>query len=608
MAVGPVYIAGFGAPALPAAGASLFAGLTTPMRLYPIWDIKHDGDYTTPLEALIAARGLTPADLDLGMDALHAPDLMVDMAAGVERLARAVADGDKIVVFGDYDVDGVTSTVVMLETLARVGADCDFLLPDRHADGYGLKPAGVERALAMGARVVVTVDNGISAYDALNLAAARGLDVVVTDHHHQLGPLPRAVAVIDPNRTDCPYPYAGLAGVGVAFKVAQALCQRLLGETERRAHLNSLLDLVALGTVTDVMPVLGENRLFIQSGLRAMDRVQRPGLRRLRALAGYAERPLTTTALAFHLGPRLNGAGRLGSAALAVQLLRTQDEAEAIGLADELNRLNVQRQELQRQAMAEAEALAKGEDLERDRVIVLLGAKWHLGIVGLLAGKLAERYNRPVAVCTGFRGDGTYTGSARSIPAYDISAGISACAAHLLAFGGHPGAAGFTLPEKAFERFRLDLIAHANEHLTAADLCPRLSVDLVLRPGDVSVGTWTSLARLEPFGNGNDAPVFVVRGCRVAAVRTVGRDGAHLKAELRLGDQRANCVWWGRGEVAGQLRRTQAVTVAFGLEPDTYAGNGAVQMVVRDIAPEDEGAVPGAVGSGPTPPVVGNRS
>ncbi|MFA6109629.1 MAG: single-stranded-DNA-specific exonuclease RecJ [Candidatus Latescibacterota bacterium] len=557
------------------------------MRLYPLWEIRHDAEYTSPLEALLTVRGLRPEDLEIGVEALHPPELMADMDVGVARLVQAVRRGEQIVVFGDYDVDGVTSTVLMLESLERMGARCGYLLPDRNTEGYGLKPAGVTRALEMGAQLVVTVDNGISAFEALDLATGHGLDVVVTDHHHQLDRLPAAVAVIDPNRRDCPYPYKGLAGVGVAFKVVQALARELLGEAERRTHLNRVLDLVALGTVADVMPVLGENRVLIQGGLRMLERAERPGLRQLKAIAGYTDRSVTTTALAFHLGPRLNGAGRLGSADLAVQLLRTRDEAQAAALADELNRLNVRRQELQRVAMAEAEVLARAEDLERDRLLVLLGENWHLGVVGLLAGKLAERYNRPVAVCSAWRGDGTYTGSARSIPGYDISAGVGACARHLLAYGGHPAAAGFTLPEQSFEAFRLDLVAHANARLTDDDLHPRLAVDLVLRPRDVSAATLTSLARLEPFGNGNEVPVFAVRDCRVGAVRTVGRDNAHLKAELWLGEARCSAVWWGRGEVSRMLGRGQLVTAAFNLEIDTYAGGNAVQLVLKDLAPQD---------------------
>ena len=294
------------------------------MRRYPVWNVIRDDPYDSLIDDLLAGRGLTRAALQVGPESLHPPEQMQDMATAAARLERAVRNREKIVVYGDYDVDGVCSTTVLMDFLEHVGADCDCLLPNRHKDGYGLKPPGVEAAIVRGARVIVTVDNGISAYDALELAAARGVEVVVVDHHQQLAELPRALAIVNPNRRDCAYPFKSLAGVGVTFKLVQALSEFFLSGEERRRYLNELLDLVALGTVADLVPVLGENRLFIQRGLQILQRTNRLGLRALKRVANSGDQPLDAASLGFRLGPRINVAGRLKTPDLALQLLRSK--------------------------------------------------------------------------------------------------------------------------------------------------------------------------------------------------------------------------------------------------------------------------------------------
>ncbi len=553
------------------------------MRIYPHWDILHGSDYDAVVPTLLRVRGTEPEELDVGAEVLNAPELLADMDAAVGRLEQAIRAGERIVIYGDYDVDGVTSTALLLDFLQHVGADVVALLPDRYADGYGLRPAGVERAADMGGRLIVTVDNGISAFEALELAAVRGLDVVVVDHHQQLGPLPRATAIVDPNRVDCTYPFDGLAGVGVVFKVVQALSSRFLQGRDRRAYLNGLLDLVALGTVADIMPVTGENRLFIQRGLQVLNRTVRPGLRQLLMIAGFGGRPVDAHGIAFRLGPRLNVAGRLDKPDLALRLLCAKDDTEAAVLADHLHRLNGRRQELQRAGLAEAEALIAPRDLVMDRIVILLGDTWHLGVIGLLASRLAEKHARPAVVCSAGRRDGTYTGSARSIPAYDISAGISACADLLDSYGGHPGAAGFSLAEDTFEAFRVRLLEHAQQHLAEHDLQARLSVDLMLKPLDISVVTLGELHGLQPFGPGNPTPVFGTRACRVRRARTIGRSGEHLKVELRCGELSRSAVWWNKGNAAAALQAGTRVDLAFTLQPDTYSDVDAVQLDIQDM-------------------------
>ena len=551
------------------------------MRRYPVWNVVRDDPYDSLVDALLAGRGLTRAELQVGPEALHPPEQMQDMAIAVARLERAVRAREKIVVYGDYDVDGVCSTAVLMDFLERVGADCDCLLPDRHKDGYGLKPPGVERAIAKGARVIVTVDNGISAYEALELAAGRGVEVVVVDHHQQLAELPRALAIINPNRRDCTYPFKDLAGVGVTFKLVQALSAAFLAGEERRRYLNELLDLVALGTVADLVPVLGENRLFIQRGLQILQRTKRLGLRALKKVASYRDQPLDAASLGFRLGPRINVAGRLKTPDIALRLLRSASEGEAAQLADELNKLNSQRQARQREGIQEVEEQVGSEEDVEDHIIVVLG-EWNLGIIGLLASKLCEKYARPAVVCTQGGDHGLCVGSARSIPGYDISAGIHACEEHLQTHGGHPAAAGFSLEADAFERFRLALIDHANTHISPEALQPALDIDLMLKPTDLTLDTVEQLAALEPFGNGHRRPVFALEDCRVVWARQIG-SGRHFKAELAVGSRRCAALWWNQKDLADQVRPGDRLSAAFELEADTYTGNGAVQMVLKDL-------------------------
>ncbi len=552
------------------------------MRLYPVWNVHHSQPYNSLVDALLTVRSLDQAELDVGPEVMHDPANLHDMDRAVERIVRAIRQREKIVVYGDYDVDGVSSTAVMLDFLDAVGADGSYILPDRHVDGYGLKTPGVERAIGMGATLIITVDNGISAFDALELARERGVDVVVVDHHQQLDHLPDALAIVNPNRRDCPYPFKELAGVGVTFKLVQALSSEFFSPEERRRYLNSLLDLVVLGTVADVMPVLGENRVLVQRGLQILNSTPRPGLRQLKAVSGYAEKPVKTTGVGFHIGPRINVAGRLEKPDIALELIRADSDGRAVQLAEELNRLNARRQALQREGMDEAEALVSREDLARDRIVVVLG-EWKLGIVGLLASKLCEKHTRPAVVCSDDAGGGLYVGSARSVPAYNISRGIGACADHLVTYGGHPAAAGFSLKAASFEAFRLQLIEHANTHIQAEDLQAELDIDIELAPGDLDIATIERLAALEPFGNGNEAPLFAIRGSKVLSRRQIGKGGTHLKVELEVEGRHCNGLWWNQGDKADKIHPGQHVSVAFVLEEDTYAGRGAVQMVIKDM-------------------------
>lgn len=555
------------------------------MQRYPKWFIRHKTSYTSLVDVILANRSLTLENLSDGPDILNDPYLMKDMDRIVARILQAIRKGERIVVFGDYDVDGVTSTSVLLDFFDKVGADATFLLPDRYRDGYGMKPPGVERAVKKGARLIVTSDNGISSFEAIDAANQAGVDVVVIDHHHPQDRLPDALALVNPNRADCAYPFKGLAAVGVAFKVVQALAQDLISDgAERRHYLNSLLDLVALGTVADVAPMIEENRLLTRRGMQVLEQTERAGLKALKAVAGAANRPIDTTAIGFFLGPRINSAGRLASADLALNLLRSKDFGEASRLAEELDELNGERQTLQSTGVTEAERQVENEGMDQHKILVLQGSDWHLGVVGLIAGRLVERFWRPALVCTDYRKNGIYTGSARTAGGYNIVEAIFRVSDLLTEYGGHAAAAGFSVPAENFSAFRDRLVADAEAHLSDEDLKPQLDVDVVLEPSAISLPTVEMLSKLSPFGAGNEVPRFMAKNCRIADARAVGH-GAHLKLTLDTGEDLCDAIWFRQGELVYELSVGDTVDVAFGLDANTWQGRTKVQMMVEDMRP-----------------------
>lgn len=557
---------------------------------YPVWHVRHKGDCDSLPDVILANRSLTSEHLSDSPEILNDPYLMMDMDRIVERVARAIRKGEHIVVFGDYDVDGVTSTAVLLDFFDSVGAHASFLLPDRYRDGYGIKPPSVARAIKKGAQLIVTADNGISAFEAIDAANAAGVDVVVIDHHHPQAQqecpnrdlLPDALALVNPNRSDCAYPFKGLAAVGLAFKVVQALAKEFIVESERRRYLNALLDLVALGTVADMAPMIAENRLLTRRGMQVLETTQRPGLQALKAVAGARNRCVDTTTIGFFLGPRINSAGRLSSADLALDLLRSADHAQATRLADTLNGLNGERRALQSDGMAEAERVVEDQGLTQQRVLVVRGEHWHLGVVGLIAGRLVEKFYRPALVCTNFRKNGVYTGSARTAGGYNIVEAIFRVSDLLTEFGGHADAAGFSVPADKYPEFRARLIADATERLSEDALIPQLEVDAVLKPSEISLDTVDALNKLAPFGARNESPRFVARNCRIADARAVGR-GAHLKLSVDTGAKLCDAIWFRNGERVHELSIGDQVDLAFALDANTWQGRTTVQMVVEDM-------------------------
>jgi single-stranded-DNA-specific exonuclease len=549
------------------------------------------GVQRTTAEVLVRRGHSTPAAARafLELDGpLHDPMLLGDMAAACERIGRAIADGERVCVHGDYDADGICATALAVTALRELGANVDWHVPSRFDEGYGLAAETVERLAADGVRLLVTVDCGITAADQVARAAERGMDVIVTDHHRPGDVLP-----------DCPrvctrpseYPFPELSGTGVVFKLAQALFARAGRDP---AALEQHLDLVALATIADVVPLVDENRGLVRAGLRRLARTARPGLRALMAAARVDRARVGASDVGFRLAPRINAAGRLCHPGEALELLLTDDESRARALATRLEGLNRERQMVEdtmvRDAVEQLEA--RGPEWRARKAYVLSSPDWHEGVVGIVASRLVERYGRPV-VLIAERGDEA-KGSGRSIPAYDLHAGLTACREHLRRYGGHRVAAGVTLAPADVEAFADALAAHAAAALDEADLQPRQRIDAVLAPADASLELADELARLEPFGLGNPGVTLLAPAASVHGVERMG-DGRHLRMAIELGGFRCRAVWFGHGAAADGLRTGGRHDVAYRLSRNEWNGASSVQMLVRAVGAAPDGPSPAPV-------------
>jgi single-stranded-DNA-specific exonuclease len=502
---------------------------------------------------LLIARGCADSDsahrfLHPSLADLHDPFLLPDMEAAVTRLARALESGETVLVHGDYDVDGVTAAALMTRVLRALGGNVQPFVPHRREDGYDLRVPTVQRAAQEGVQLIVTVDCGIVAHQAAECARELGVDLIVTDHHHPGETLPNALAVVNPQRADSHYPFKGLAGVGVAFKTATALVRQLgVPETSFRTK---FLDLVALGTTVDCMPLLDENRVFVKFGLEVLKKTAKPGLRALMDVARVEPGRLDSRSLSFTLGPRINAVGRLDEARHALDLLLTGDEKVAAGLARKLDRCNLERQLAQHRILEEALQQSRRAERKDDRVLVLADPHWHSGVIGIVAGKMAEAIGRPV-IMIALDGE-TGRGSARSIDGFHIFEAITACQEVLERCGGHAQAAGFDIRADRVEEFRERLCQVAAESLSDESLQPRIDVDAFLNTADIDLALARELRRLEPFGHGNPEPVFATRAFPLLAAEVLpAKTGTQPHLTLRLGTGgRGEGAWGGQGDGA----------------------------------------------------------
>jgi single-stranded-DNA-specific exonuclease len=542
---------------------------------------------STVVAGVLAARGVETEEsaralLRPSLEQLHDPSLMLGMREAVARVLRALDAGERILIYGDYDVDGTTGTVVLRRALEVLGGRTGYHVPHRFTEGYGIRRDVLERARADSYSLVISVDCGIRAFEPLEWARDNGLDVIVTDHHlpDESEGAPPAFAVLNPNQRGCTYPDKNLAGVGVAFKLAHALFR----ERGKETLVPGFLKIVAIGTVADVAQLKGENRAIVSLGLADLHRASNPGLRALMEVAGCGDgRGIRAFDLGFRLGPRINAAGRMDAARAVVELFETKDAQEARRLAEHLDARNRERRDVQQQVTerAVAELELSGQDVPS--VVVVAGEGWHRGVVGLAASKLAERLQRP-AVVISIDEDGKGHGSARSTENFHMLDALTACADLLETFGGHAHAAGLSIRRENIDELRRRLNEGAAQVLGGEDDVPTLDIDLELPPEALSLNLCDELDALEPFGAGWPRPVFATHGLRVVGEPRVLKE-RHLKFNVNSADGRVyEAIWWGGAEhVSATPRPGERIELAYTVEANCWNGHTRLQLVVEDL-------------------------
>jgi single-stranded-DNA-specific exonuclease len=525
----------------------------------------------------VAARFLRPS-----MDHLHDPNLLADMPKAVERIERAIAQKERIAIHGDYDVDGITSTVILRRALEMLGGDVVHFLPERLRDGYGLQPAAIDRLKGEGVHLVISVDCGIRGTEAALRAQELGIDLIITDHHEPEQALPPALAVINPKRADCTYPDKHLAGVGVALKLVQALCTRA-GKVK---WLPAFVKVAAIGTLADVVPLVGENRVIAKLGLESLSRGRHTvGLRALLEASGLTGKTIDSYQVGFILAPRVNAAGRMSTPDIAARLLLATDEGsidEARSLAQQLNEENLRRQAEEADLVAQArKAIETDPAIGAHNVLVVGGDGWHRGVIGIAASKLVDTYHKP-AIVLSVDGDVAH-GSCRSIPAFDMLDALERCADLFLRFGGHKQAAGLTMDAARLPEFRARINAHANNVLEPDHLRPRLRIDGTLNLKHITADLIEGLSAMAPFGLANPRPVFHAMPVEIVDGPRPIKD-RHLKMTFRQDGRSFRAIAWRAAERAAFLTENRAgVNLAFSLEQNEYLGESYLELAVADF-------------------------
>ena len=530
---------------------------------------------------------------------LHDPFLMLGVAEAVKRLEQAIKQEEKIAIFGDYDADGVCGSVILKTVLEELGADLSggIFIPNRLKEGYGLNEEAIKKMAKKNVKLLITVDCGISDLADIELANSLGLEVIITDHHQPGHKLPRAKVIINPWQSKDKYPFKELSGTGVAFKLAQALIKN--NDKIKPGWEKWLLDLVALATVADCVPLLGENRTLVRYGLLVLAQTQRLGLQELMKIArlkpAYEAETLWTNldtySIGFVLAPRLNAAGRIEHADLALDLLVTRDLANARAMAQQIDDYNRQRQKITDGIVAEIEKRLKEKAPDKEYpVIIECDKDWSPGVIGLVAGKISDRYHRPSIIFSSVNGgeSGCVRGSARSIPNFNIVAAIEECSDLLVEFGGHKGAAGLELKEENLEAFKEKFNKITRQTLREKDLTPVLEVDLEVQPSDLGWELFDNLERLEPFGQGNERPAWLLKAMEITSLRVVGNGSKHLKLELKnesLPNKTFRAIGFGLANKngGGELKIGDKMDIVFELIADEWNGTRNLQLKIIDF-------------------------
>jgi len=547
-----------------------------------------------PLAAVLVNRGLVDATsarcfLSPAFEELHDPLGMRDMQPAIERLQRAIAAEEKILIYGDYDVDGTSAVVILTKGIALAGGATNYHVPHRLKDGYGMRSEVVEQAAADGVKLIVSVDTGIRASEVVMRANELGIDVIVTDHHLPETDLPPALAVLNPSRPDCIYPEKNLCGAGVAFKLVQALLANRQWPPEKyRRVCESFLKLVAIATVADVVPLTGENRVMVKHGLDGLGDVRNPGLRAILDVAGFSEKLPSAREVAFRIAPRMNAAGRMDTARAVVEMFLTNDPARAKDLAQQLHDQNTERQSVEAEVREICASTAVDESAG---ALVYYGEDWHRGVLGIVASRLVERLHRPVFVLSRNSEDGMATGSGRSIEAFHLLEALESMSDLFVRFGGHAHAAGVTLEVSRVEEFRSRFNAYALTRLSPEDFLPVVEIDGVVELRDIDEAAVTEVLRLAPFGHGNEPPTFAARNVEVASTSVFA--DKHLRVVLRQNGRSLTMKAWNFAERVGELAVGARLDVAFAVEEDAYSaarGYPPWCAILREVRSAAQGA------------------
>jgi single-stranded-DNA-specific exonuclease len=531
--------------------------------------------------ALLVNRGLWEPDdantfLHPNQSDLHDPFLMADMRVAVDRIMRAVANKEKILVYGDYDVDGTTSTIILKRALSMVGADVSYHIPERLKDGYGLNKEAMERARADSYRLIISVDTGIRAHEVVDHARRLGLDIIVTDHHLPEAALPAANAVLNPKRSDCAYPNKNLAGVGVAFKLVQALLQ----ETGRERYLSSFMKIAAIGTIADIVPLVGENRVIAKFGLQGLSSPKNAGLRALLKMAGLERPGISSPDIAFRVAPRINAMGRMAGATAVVELFDAPDMTIAMKLATEIEEQNLRRQKMSSEIITQVLSAIESDAEVKDALIaVVAGEGWHRGVIGIAASRVIDLINRPAIVIS--VEDGLGHGSGRSIPGFHLLDAMASCGDLFERFGGHAQAAGLAIQAARIPELRRRINQFAQGMLNRSDLVPVIEIDCELPIRLARPDLLRELKMFEPYGCGNPEPVFETHGVEVVVPPRSLKD-KHLKLRVMQGGRAADCLWWGEAARTGDIFTGDHLSLAFTLAENDWAGFTQVQLNLRD--------------------------
>ena len=558
--------------------------ITQPEHAEAISNLMEVLNVPESIARLLAIRGISSFEdakqfFRPTLNELHDPFLMKDMDRASERLSLAIRTNEKVLVYGDYDVDGTTATAIMYSFLKEFGVEVDYYIPHRFKEGYGINPEGIQYAHEIGANVIVSVDCGITAIEEAVEIKSLGMDLIICDHHTVGEQLPDAFAILDPKREDCGYPFDGLSGAGVGFKLVQATLARL-GLPAQVAY--KYLDLLAISIASDIVPIIDENRILMWAGLDRLRTEPRIGIQALMNLIRLPHSELDTKKIVFSIGPRINAAGRMGDASAAVRLLIASDELEAKLMARELEGINAKRRDTDTTTMNEAVQQIE-EQLNMDRIsaLVLFDANWHLGVIGIVASRLVDQYHRPAIMLSEV--DGKIKGSARSIRGFNIYEAIRECEDLLEQFGGHEYAAGLTLKDGALKEFRKRMNSKAIEELSGNSFEAELLVDAEIQLADIDGKFWKLLHQFQPFGPANTKPIFVSNGLKVVGVPSIVGNG-HLKLRVRQENSPVfDAIGFNMHEFMPKVRDGKLFNIAYELEENTWNGNTALQLHLRDI-------------------------